>query len=218
MNWSLNEIESLAKKAARGSGLCWGLAEEAGKATRWLCAMGYPGADMLAGLLEQNDGIAYELLRPQDTSAANWTTAGSSLCPLITGAALCDLAADLASGREITLGHTSCPLLLYPYVAAAADMTGAALSLSWPGAVLTRCQGLSFVDADTDADLLIPAAESVSVAVSAEQRGASLRRVYRGNVGAQSADKLGFFANRTYAPDTPESRLAGAGAGLSDND
>ncbi len=51
MSWSLNEIEGLARKAARGSGLSWGLAEEAGKATRWLCAAGLPGADALAGLL-----------------------------------------------------------------------------------------------------------------------------------------------------------------------
>ena len=39
MTWSLNEIESLAKKAARGAGLDWGLAEEAGKTTRcWVIA------------------------------------------------------------------------------------------------------------------------------------------------------------------------------------
>ncbi|MEX5611478.1 DUF3726 domain-containing protein, partial [Pseudomonas protegens] len=32
MHASLNEIESLCKKAARGAGRAWGLAEEAGKA------------------------------------------------------------------------------------------------------------------------------------------------------------------------------------------
>ncbi|MEL7259121.1 MAG: DUF3726 domain-containing protein, partial [Pseudomonadota bacterium] len=43
MSWSLNEVESLARKAARGAGYSWGLAEEAGKATRWTCAAGWPG-------------------------------------------------------------------------------------------------------------------------------------------------------------------------------
>ena len=36
MHASLNEIESLCKKAARGAGMSWGLAEEAGKAAKWL--------------------------------------------------------------------------------------------------------------------------------------------------------------------------------------
>ena len=36
MTYSLYEIEVTGKRAARGSGFSWGLAEEAGKATRWL--------------------------------------------------------------------------------------------------------------------------------------------------------------------------------------
>ena len=31
MSWSLGEIEGLAKKATRGAGYSWGLAEEAGR-------------------------------------------------------------------------------------------------------------------------------------------------------------------------------------------
>ena len=40
MNLSLNEVEATAKKATRGAGYPWGLAEEAGKAVRWLCGAG----------------------------------------------------------------------------------------------------------------------------------------------------------------------------------
>ena len=43
MSLSLNEVESLAKKAARGTGYPWGLAEEAAKASRWLAARGVDG-------------------------------------------------------------------------------------------------------------------------------------------------------------------------------
>ena len=35
---------------------------------------------------------------------------------------------------------------------------------------------------------------------------------------AGCVETLGRLAHRTYAPATPESRLAGAGAGLTDND
>ena len=36
MSWSLSEIGALATKAARGSGMDWGLADEAGYAVKWL--------------------------------------------------------------------------------------------------------------------------------------------------------------------------------------
>ena len=36
MSWSLGEIGALATKAARGSGMDWGLADEAGYAVKWL--------------------------------------------------------------------------------------------------------------------------------------------------------------------------------------
>ena len=41
MSYSLNEFEALALKAARGAGLPWGLAEEAGKAVRILSSFGF---------------------------------------------------------------------------------------------------------------------------------------------------------------------------------
>jgi len=87
VSWSLNEIESLAKKATRGAGRSWGLAEEAGKATRWLCAAGLPGAEALAALLERTDGTAHADLSPA-LSGDRWQARGGTLCPLIAGAAL----------------------------------------------------------------------------------------------------------------------------------
>ena len=52
MNYSLNEYEALAYKAARGCGLAWGLAEEAGKAVRTLSALGLESAPILLEALE----------------------------------------------------------------------------------------------------------------------------------------------------------------------
>ena len=40
MSYSLNEYEALALRAARGAGLSWGLAEEAGKAVKILSSLG----------------------------------------------------------------------------------------------------------------------------------------------------------------------------------
>jgi hypothetical protein len=56
--WSLNEIEALAGKAARGAGYDWGLAEEAGQSVRWLEARDFRGADALMAAI--NAGAASE--------------------------------------------------------------------------------------------------------------------------------------------------------------
>lgn len=45
MTLSLSELRGLIAKAARGAGLSWGLAEEAGWAAEWLARRGMPAAD-----------------------------------------------------------------------------------------------------------------------------------------------------------------------------
>jgi len=216
MNWSLNEIEALAKKATRGAGLSWGLAEEAGKSARWLSAMGLPGADCLAAVLTQNDRVAYDTICPEGFAGV-WTARGGTLCPLTAGACLCDHATALAEGLTITLGRTAFPLLLFPYVAAASDMTGAPLGLAWDGVDMTRNGGLSFIASASGATDM-PVAASVQVRRVPAPDGDPVRRAWRGDISSATMATLGRFAHRTYAPDTPESRMAGAGAGLTDND
>ena len=216
MSWSLNEVEGLARKAARGSGLSWGLAEEAGKAVRWLTAVGLPGPETLSGLLTQNDGLSYEMLCPLEAEGT-WNAQAGHLCPLISGAVVCDHAAEISAERGIELGATSFPMLLLPFVAGAAEMAGRCLEVSWPGtkAVLTADGRLGFTERETASTDRVA---SVSIHAVKVEPNTSLPETGRVEIPADTAKTLGMFAHRTYAPDTPESRLAGAGAGLTDND
>ena len=51
-SWSVSEASSLAIKAARGVGMPWGIAEEAGFfALRWLTQSGAPGVTALCRYL-----------------------------------------------------------------------------------------------------------------------------------------------------------------------
>lgn len=52
MTLSLNEIEVTVRKAALGSGLPLGLAEEAGAAATWLAVAGFPVEKLMASALE----------------------------------------------------------------------------------------------------------------------------------------------------------------------
>lgn len=218
MSWSLNEIESLARKAARGAGLSWGLAEEAGKATRWLTAAGLPGPEALADLLTRNDGADYDMLCPVEAREAHWSAKGGTLCPLVAGAALCDRAEALAAGDNMTLGQTASPMLLLPYLAAAAQLAGRGLRVSWGELTVTLAGDMHLQPANANA-LHAPLADSVRIECTGTRLAdAPPPAKGRGQMPPDVQQRLNAFAQRTYAPATEASRLAGAGAGLTDND
>ena len=53
MSYSLNEYEALCKKAARGSGMHWGQAEEVGKAARSLGTYGLDDGRLVLNAIER---------------------------------------------------------------------------------------------------------------------------------------------------------------------
>ncbi len=218
MTWSLNEIESLSRKAARGAGLSWGLAEEAGKAARWLSAAALPGPRVLADLLTRNDGRDYETLCPHDEEEGTWVARGGTLCPLISGATLCDQADQLAQGRAIRLGRTASPMLLLPYLDAAAQITGCEITISWDGLTVACGPEAACLGPACNGPLDTDITESVTIRPESLTDGMPLPRALRGDMPPETAQRLAAFAQRTYAPETEESRLSGAGAGLTDND
>lgn len=189
MNLSLNEVEAMAKKAARGGGFDWGVAEEAGKAVRWLCQNGIDGCAALAELLSTDD---------------------AEHCALRTGLHVTDFAETLRES-DMDIGPVNAPELLLPFVASAA------LQLETPLTLLTSDQ--TYV---TDGRRLDCARGGHTDKPDTVKMGGVLKQptqpMSRANPDAGSWAVLGRFAHKTYAPATEESRLRGAGAGVSDND
>ena len=217
MTPSLGEIEAMAKRAARGAGLAWGMAEEAGKATRWLAARDLPGPEALAAMLAAVDGLPNAELAPRCTGR-DWQAAGQAICPLSAGAALSDRTAALGWEAPLTLGPMICPVLMLPAVAAAAAEAGEALCLSWTGAALTVAAGGCRTETGTEA---LTDTAPCQVSVARAEAGAlptSDGPAIRPEVADAVWAELTLLAARTYAPATDASRLAGAGAGLNDND
>lgn len=190
MTMSLNEVDAMARKAARGAGLEWGLAEEAGRATRWLCAQGLDGV-----------GVAVSVLTVR--VAAN--------CTLACGAALSDRAPDLRTG-SIELKNINQPLFLLPFAAMAAQTLRAVVEVECKGSrALTDGKSLT----------LTGDFPNYATAVSLRLTDAALyeeRPLSRARPSQFAWAELESLAKLTYAPATDESRLKGAGAGLSDND
>ena len=212
MNLALIEVEAMAKKAARGAGYSWGMAEEAAKATRWLCAAGFDGVATLATVLQTVDGKNLSPMTPV-TLGGEWQGSSDSLCPLAAGAALSDSTAFWADGGK-TLSNVIAPLLLLPFAANAALNLKRLVTLSWQGAQLVT----DGRNANASSEQSFPdQAETVQI-----QAGGTFTNPipirFRATPTNEDWATLERFAHRTYAPDTEESRLKGAGAGLSDND
>jgi len=217
MTHSLNEIEGLSTKAVRGAGVPWGLAEEAGKAARWLAAHGQPAADVLVGTLDLIDGRSYGDLRPV-REGERWVGRAGLLCPLIVGITLCDHAETIAAGEGFKTGPIAYPLLVAPFVAAAQRAVGSAFVLEWPGVSIGVDEAGLHLATGTDA-LAVAADELVCEPRSQLPPGAVIS-ASTGGIAVDPAPlaRLGAYAHRTYVPASEASRERGAGAGLDDND
>ena len=209
MTLSLNEIESTAKKAARGGGYPWGLAEEAASATRWLHSNDLDGCAALASLLDRVDGQEIASWSPNPCNNV-WSVEGM-LCPIAAGAAISDRAQEIAES-EIRLGPIAQPILLAPFAAHVAQTLKKTITVRFDD-----------TEASTDGEKIrlsgvCPKASSwawIGINGSVDQPN---RKRHRARPDAAAWNALVTYAHRTYAPATEESRLRGAGAGLSDND
>ncbi|TBX21188.1 DUF3726 domain-containing protein [Nioella sediminis] len=207
MSLSLNETESLAKTAARGAGLSWGMAEEAAKATRWLCARGIDACDPLVALLFRHDEEGHAQAGPERLDGT-WRGAEGWLCPIACGAVLADLGP--AAPMPLTLTRVALPVFLLPFAATLAKDLGQSVTLSWDG-------GHAATDGDAVSLDTPPPLSDVTLTLGGPIPARSPHKT-RAETDQMILVSLGIYAARTRAPATEASRLAGAGAGLTDND
>ncbi len=216
MTHSLNEIEALSKRAARGSGLSWGLAEEASRGVRWLASFGLPSLDMLADLLELNDRRAEIDVAPMALDGL-WKAPAGRMSPIIAGASLSDCAGRLLALGQIQMQDLSYPLLAMPFLAGIALRLQEPVAAAWGDVELvTDGRQLCLGAGDSEA-LLTPLTPLITFSAPAKMTGPK-EPMMRAAVSPQTWARLNRFAHRTFAPATEESRLRGAGAGTSDND
>ena len=216
---SLNEVEAYGRRAARGAGMSWGLAEEAGKAARWLSARGLPGVELLLRLLTANDGRPYACMAPA-IDGGRWESPDGELCPVCCGAALSDRIAELVPGEELVLDAMAYPLLLAPFLDDPQGADNRSRGLRWPGLRMwlsARGVELEYEDASV---LYSDHADEAVVSVDAKRRVSPTHHPRIAAVETRlpvwhALDDLG---KRTYVPASEESRARGAGAWRTEND
>ncbi|MBF9059875.1 DUF3726 domain-containing protein [Rhodobacterales bacterium HKCCSP123] len=211
---SLGELEATARKAARGAGYAWGVADEAGRAARAMAEIGLDGARLLRELADAVAARPHHSLVPARLDSI-WAATEGPLCPIRAGAALCDLARSLPEGG-MAVSRVLVPGLFLPFAADAARVRDAPVTLSWRGGIvgigpegLPRASGVLKLAEAAEADLFLHPGGTALPAAPHETRA---------RPDPAAWDVLLSLAHRTYAPATEASRLSGAGAGLSDND
>jgi len=204
MNLSLGEFQSLIAKAFRGAGYPWGLTEEAAFAARRLAEARLPVGEMIVRLLESVDGSATTDLMPDE----HWRASGPVLCSVCVGTSI----ADEADCDNLTLGPVSEPVFIAPFLCAILDVDDDGYVIDWGNG---RCLVTS---SDIRVEGALPVAPvAVRIARQAAEP-AEDRRTDRVEVDDSTFSALAAYAHRVYAPATEASRMAGAGAGTTDND
>ncbi len=212
---TLAEIESSLRKAARACGMAWGLAEEAGKAARWLAAFDLPGPELMLEHLSNLRGPDYDRFVP-DCNTIPWKAPGGILCPVVTGAALADRAGDLLAGRPVELAGTAFPLLLVATLGQAARFHDTGFVVEWSD-LRVECMGHALRFDGPRLSLFAQAAPSVDCRHEADAKPGLVASSQAYGIDELVWKRIEALAAETYAPATDESR-AGAGAGLVDND
>jgi len=205
--WSVGETSSLAIKAARGVGMPWGIAEEAGFALRWLIRSGAPGVAAICRYLS-----AYERAMKVPEAGSTLVTPCDWICPLHLGTAISDggisLPFEQSSVRE--------PLLLLPFLASQATDSHSVVLKMGTKSIIVSTDGFS--TNMVEAAMLINEA-NCTIDFGSVDSGVTKQIGYRiPSTAIEHIETLNRFAHKTYAPATEESRKAGAGASLNDND
>jgi hypothetical protein len=190
MELSLNEVESLAVKAARGAGFSWGLADDIGRGARALASEGADWSASLLALLARAGAFD----PPSARRSALWLSGEpdmrgqTPLCPVRTAAFVNDAPPDIGEGA-LRLLNVGLPIWLH---------------------ALLRTQGLWRVETDLGA----------AAADAALRRGgeAAPAAVSRATLAPRDFDALNAYAARIYVPESDRSRARGAGGGRVDDE
>ena len=216
---SLGETFSLLQKAARGAGMSWGMADECGRAGRWLLRRRLP-LSPLAELLESRETVCAP---DPDSSPLCGSAPGRPMCPVAAGVLLCDEAKALSG--PVRAGETAWPLLLLPFLAEAAARRGdgrpSAAQAEWDGARIIAWPDGAAADSHSSPDAIL-AARTKSVLIRfadfVPPRPGTALPPAKPDEDDAAWNRLAALAARTLVPSDSVSRRSGAGAGLVDDD
>lgn len=214
MKTSLGEISAEVKKAGRGAGLPWGLANEAGWAAQWLVKNDLPGIQIFCRMFHHYDGFEAWREHSPDPRQPGWNP-GKPMCGFLAGLALSDRGWPMhGNSRTLELGPTLFALAIVPFAARIAEDV---LSIEWEHNLVFVHKGQFETYGHNGA--LTKLSDPVRISMDKEPpiSGDSFNPDCPNPTSIDAPEKcwsqIQRLAERTYAPETEQSRRKGAGEG-----
>ena len=124
---SLNEIETISKRASRAIGFSWGEAEEIGKCVRLLELFGFPGIKNLNQYYQEiNKAVpkANETFESLKIINKNNQPIKLNFCPISVGISFLDQIKKIEPLKKCVFQRIAYPLLLLPFLSIASEIIG----------------------------------------------------------------------------------------------
>ena len=124
---SLSEIDTVSKRATRGAGFDWGIAEEVGKNIRMLEMLGIAGIKNLNHYYKIKVKKNFEKINLIDKENKSNKL---EYCPIIAGVSFLDQVRSLENLSEIKFENIAFPILFLPFVSRASEIVGRKILLT----------------------------------------------------------------------------------------
>ena len=122
---SLSEIDTIVKRASKGVGYSWGIAEEVGKNIKLLETYGLSGLKNLNDYFNSLKSKKFQHL----THISTENHSKIPYCPIIAGTSFLDQIDELKDLVNIKIENMSYPILFLPFLSRASEIVGQKISL-----------------------------------------------------------------------------------------
>tara|TARA_B100001063_G_scaffold208001_1_gene204204 strand:+ start:101 stop:712 length:612 start_codon:yes stop_codon:yes gene_type:complete len=201
---SLSEIETTSKRASRGVGFSWGIAEEVGKCIRLLELFGLPGIKNLIKYYQKKNKENFDDIRSinqKNTSNKN------SLCPISLGICFLDQIRKIESYNKCLFKNVAYPLLLLPFLSRSSEIIGKKILV-----ILDEYEFLLNFNTNISSNLLeneFPSKAKIVKIFFLDNKDSFTDNDWK---------KLYKLSENTFVEESDSLKKGAAGAGLNDND
>ncbi len=200
---SFSEIDTAVKRATKGAGFSWGIAEEVGKNIKLLEMFGLPGLRNLNQyfkVVKQKKFQNLTLISKDNVSQIPY-------CPIIAGASFIDQIGFIEEQNDLKIENMGFPILFLPFLSRASEIIGKRIFFSIDEKEFLLNFNQSIYSNYINENIL--------------ERGDNIKIKFLENANTFSEkewEELYKISENTFVEENEELKKSAAGAGLSDND
>ncbi|RZO50311.1 MAG: DUF3726 domain-containing protein [Candidatus Pelagibacterales bacterium] len=200
---SFSEIDTVVKRATKGVGFNWGVAEEVGKNIKLLEMFGLPGLKNLNDYFNSLKSKKFQNL----TFISNHNQSKIPYCPIISGISFLDQVNELKELINIKIENMSYPILFLPFLSRASEVIGKKISFKFDENIFLFNFNQNIYS------------NYFSNKILENAKLTEINFIENNNTFSQEEwDNLYKLSTNTFVEESDELKKSAAGAGLNDND